>query len=766
MYNLVKNEMTEYYRKVDLLSPILFREDIELRDKDMSKKMTDLFNMIYDGMDTFYNANPETPSVLLKSRIHTLMAEHCEPVIFLENPFFFELGYGHSRSRGLIRNTPSCWLTETKNAKMLKNHPEYAEATDKYKTFIDGKTNNLCFIGFNLCFDLDHLTLGYTKLFEVGVRGLMEQAKEQIKSFEKGSQEYDFCSAVIESLDATILIAHKFADKAEELLKACKNERQRANLEMIAETARKIPEYPPKTFYEGLAMLVFMREVVAVLDNNAISQLGHVDRLLGDLYKEDLKAGRITEEEARRLISIWMMFSDIRFDVENNEWPETSACVELGGCDAEGNIVFNDVTKMFVEEQLRLNLINPKLNCRYSSNSPDEYLKLLGKAQLAGHNAFVYFNDDAIIEHLMKSGVEKKDARLYVSGGCQETMIEGCGHTEGTALYFSLLRVFDAFLREDKNTEAVPVLDKAETFEEFYEKFISAFDKFFNYMIDMRHYRLSFYKNAISFPLYSATQQGCIESGTDYVNGGAKYNLSTITIAGFANVADSLYSVKTLVFDQKRLTLDEFRNILENNWQGEELFRQEVINLPKYGHADADVDSLANRLLKDVSGIIGSRENDRGGRYITSLFTYSFNRKFAPLLRATPDGRMDYEYIAQSCGPSTIKAIKDVTMPIKSLHNVDLSVCGGAVAVLDLMLPASSNFDEDRFTAFLKACSKYNCVAMQTNVLSRDVLLDAQKNPQNYKGLIVRISGLSAYFVALTPEVQNEIINRNFYKCN
>ena len=241
MYNLVKNEMTEYYRKVDLLSPILFREDIELRDKDMSKKMTDLFNMIYDGMDTFYNANPETPSVLLKSRIHTLMAEHCEPVIFLENPFFFELGYGHSRSRGLIRNTPSCWLTETKNAKMLKNHPEYAEATDKYKTFIDGKTNNLCFIGFNLCFDLDHLTLGYTKLFEVGVRGLMEQAKEQIKSFEKGSQEYDFCSAVIESLDATILIAHKFADKAEELLKACKNERQRANLEMIAETARKIP---------------------------------------------------------------------------------------------------------------------------------------------------------------------------------------------------------------------------------------------------------------------------------------------------------------------------------------------------------------------------------------------------------------------------------------------------------------------------------------------------------------------------------------------
>jgi len=135
-------------------------------------------------------------------------------------------------------------------------------------------------------------------------------------------------------------------------------------------------------------------------------------------------------------------------------------------------------------------------------------------------------------------------------------------------------------------------------------------------------------------------------------------------------------------------------------------------------------------------------------------------------LRATPDGRMDYEYIAQSCGPSTIKAIKDVTMPIKSLHNVDLSVCGGAVAVLDLMLPASSNFDEDRFTAFLKACGQYNCVAMQTNVVSRDVLIDAQKNPQNYKGLIVRISGLSAYFVALTPEVQDEIINRNFYKCN
>ena len=141
-------------------------------------------------------------------------------------------------------------------------------------------------------------------------------------------------------------------------------------------------------------MLIFMREVVAHMENIGISQFGHVDRLPGSLYENDLKNGNITEEEARKLISIWMMQTDIKYDLEHNSWPETSTCIQLGGCDKNGKPVFNQVTKMFIEEHYNNKLVNPKLNCRYYADSPEEYLKIIGRAVLSGYNNFALINDD------------------------------------------------------------------------------------------------------------------------------------------------------------------------------------------------------------------------------------------------------------------------------------------------------------------------------------------------------------------------------------
>lgn len=756
MYDKVKKEMTDYYRKMDMI------EFLKFRDQETTDEFAAKYHRIFKEMDDFYRKNPGIPSVLLKSRLHTVMAEYCEPVIFRGNPFFFELGYNQSESWGLGKATPACWLKETKNKELLDRHPLYAELDKHFRPLFDFKTAVLCDIYDS--FDIDHHTLGYTKLFAKGINGLIAEAKAKMRSFAKPTEGYAFCAAAIESCNALIIIAHKFADKAEQLLNGCTDEKSSVFLKMIAETARKIPENAPETFYEGLAMLIFMREAVANIENMGISQLGHVDRLLGDLYKKDLESGRITEEEARELISIWMMHTDIKFDLEHNTWPETSTCIQLGGCDASGKVVFNDVTKMFIEEHHRNKLVNPKLNCRYSADSPDEYLKLVGRTVLDGHNNFALINDELIIDGLMKSGVEESDARLYVNGGCQETMIEGFGHTEGAGIYLSILRFLDLFLRCDENALVLTPVDKADTFEEFYEKFLAAFRDFFFMLTDQRNCRQSFYKEAISCPLFSATQEGCIETGRDHIRGGAKYNFSTVALVGFANLADSLYSIKTLVYEQRRLTLKEFVDILADNWEGHEAFRQEVIALPKYGHNDKAVDSLANQFLSDVSHIIKSRKNERGGIYLPSTFVYSYNRVFATRLRATPDGRTDYEYMAAGCSPSLFKEIKDITEPIKTMQNIDFTVCGGGISVLDMMLPVSTNFSEDVFASFMRACNKSNCVTLQPNVVSVEELIDAKKNPEKHKNLIVRICGLSAYFAALQPNVQDEIIHRNFYE--
>lgn len=758
MYSALRKEMNDHYRKLDMVDHLVFKDE----SNEECIKFKERYDRIFQEMDAFYKENPDTPSVLLKSRTHTLMAKYCDPVIFKENPFFFETAYNQSWSWGLTGGTPACWLVHTKRKELLENHPLYAELEERCleKFYNGGKS--LCAIYDS--FDIDHCTLGYTKLFAVGIKGLIAEAEEQKSTFAKSFDEYSFCMAVIESCRALIEIAHKFAHKAEALLAETADERQRANLKRIAETARRIPENPPETFYEGLAMLLFTREVIAHMENMGISQLGHVDRLLIDLYRQDLSAGRITEEEARDLVAIWMLHTDIKHDLEHNQWPETSTCIQLGGCDEEGNTVFNEVTEMFIEEHHRNALVNPKLNCRYSASSPDEYLRLLGRKVLAGHNTFALINDEVIIGGLMKSGVEEKDARLYVNGGCQETMIEGCGHTEGAAIYLSMLRVLDLFLREDNITPVLTPIDSADTFEAFYGKFLAAFRGFFAELIDQRNCRQMFYKEAISCPLYAASQEGCIESGRDHIRGGAKYNFSTVALVGLANTVDSLYSLKTLVYEQKKLTLGEFTEILADNWEGHEAFRQEVISLPKYGHNEKDVDALADRFLQDIAQIVKSRKNERGGHYLPSTFVYNYNRTFAPLLRATPDGRRDHEYMASGCAPSLLKESKDITEPIKTMQNVDFTACGGGISVLDMMLPVSASFNEDVFAAFMRACNRYRCVTLQPNVVSVEELRDAKENPEKHKNLIVRICGLSAYFVALTPEVQDEIIHRNFYE--
>lgn len=760
-----REEMNKYYRKRDLKKDVEFTDDkviIELSDEEESIEYNKLYNKIYSDMNAFYRENKNASSVLLKSRLHRLMAENCDPVIFLNSPFFFELGYNHTYSWGLGDVTPACWLKHEKRNELTRLHPLFAELENRFLPYFDRKSNYLC--GEFKCFDEDHHVLGYTKLFSVGVKGLIKEARENIKKFPENSEGFEFLTAVIESLEALITAAHKFSDKALKLLDSCENEEQRKNLQMIAETAKTIPENPPKTFYEGLAMLIFLREAVAVMENIGVSQFGHMDRLLGDLYDNDIKEGRMTEEEARELVAVWMMHTDIKFNLESNSWPETSTCIQLGGCDASGNIVFNDVTKIIIEEHQKHKLINPKLNCRYSENSPAEYLKLIGRAILSGNNNFALINDKQIISGLVKSGVKECDARLYVNGGCQETMIEGFGHTEGAGLYFSTPRFLDLFLRPDKNAEIVKQIDKAESFEEFYEKFIQELDNVFSILTDQRHLRLSIYKEALSCPMFSATQEECITNGRDYVNGGARYNFSTVALVGLANIADSLVAIKDIVFDKKKLTLSEFNHVLEKNWEGYEELHHEVVQLPKYGHNEPVADAMANRFLQDAVKIVRSKKNERGGNYILSTFVYHYNRVYAPMLRATPDGRRDFEYFASGCGPSLIRRLNDITKPINSMSNIDFTTCGGGVAVFDVMLPMANNFDEEIFASLFYACDKCGCVAIQPNSLSLDELIDAKKNPEKHKNLIVRICGLSAYFTALTPNVQDEIINRNFYE--
>lgn len=754
MFEYVKNEMKNYYSKLPVRAYPKFYPSENVTDLDIREK-------IYYEMDCFYKEYPDTPSVLLKSRIHSLIAEYCRPKIFTGNPFFFEIGCKERDSWGIGDFTPAFWMTERLREKARSEHPICVEFEERLSKLFEFDKVGICNIMHS--FDYDHHSLGYTNLFSKGVNGILKNVKLKKAEYAPGSSQYDFCLAAEESLNSLIKIAQKFSLKAKEMLFGCRDEKQRRYLEMIRDTAVKIPANPPQTFYEGLAMLLFTREVTAVLENIGISQLGHVDRLLYPLYKNDLKSGKITEAEARELIGLWMLHTDIKFDLENNPWPEISTCIQLGGCDINGHPIYNDVTRMFIEEHLNLGFINPKLNCRYSQNSPDEYIKAVGNAILKGHNNFVLINDDVVINGLVKNGVELCDARMYVNGGCQETMIEGFGHTEGAAIYVSVPKILDLFLYSDSRTDIIKPIQKADTFEDFYNQFLYSAKRFLSLMTDQRNIRQQFYKTYQVSPLFSATQTGCIENGKDYTLAGAKYNFSTIALVGFATLTDSLYAIKKLVYDRKLVTLDELISALKNNWKGYEKLRRSALSTEKYGCNNPEADAFANGLLAELSEYISLIRNERGGSYIPSLFVYYFYQYFSAALRATPDGRYSGDLLSMGCGPSQLTRITDITTTINSMSNIDFTVCCGGNAVLDAKFPFNKNFTPEIFNSFIRTCGKLGCPTLQPNVISIQELQDAKLNPEKHKNLIVRISGLSAYFVALTPEIQDEIIARNLY---
>ena len=754
MLDMQKNSLNAYYSKTQLQNGALV-------DPETNAAFLAMKQAIEDEMAAFIQQHPETPSVLMKSRLHTLMAQHFEPVIFEGNPFFFEMGLREANSWGLIHYTCAGYVRAYQSKLIHQQHPILHQLEDMANKIYDLDTLGLCLA--QNTFDGDHHTLGYTEIFRLGINGLLEKAEAAAEA--ATGEEADFCRAAAESCRALLLVAEKFGQKAEALLETAEDETARTYLRMMAETARRIPAHPPETFVEGLSMLLFTREAIATMEGLGISQLGHVDRLLGPLYEQDIAAGRLTREEAAELVGIWMLPTDIKFDLHNTSWPETSTCIQLGGCDAGGKPVYNEVTKLFIEEHHRLKLVNPKLNCRYNANSPKEYLEVAGKAILDGHNNFVLINDDIIIKGLLRSGVDVRDARLYVSGGCQESMIEGCGHTEGVAFYASMPRVLDLFLRPDFGSPAfIPVFEKADTFEDFENQVLSAMDHFFSMVIDQRNMRQHLMKYALVCPLFSATQKGCIESGKDYTFGGAKYNFSTISLTGLGTMADALYAVKRLVYEDKRCTMEELTAALAANWAGYEDLRLAALAAPKYGHNLPEADALANDFLTRLAALLSRRKNERGGMHIPSLFVYYHFEAFARALRATPDGRHDFDLISPGAAPSQLKAIRDVTEPVKSMQRVDFTACGGGSCVLDVKLPLSNHMTPEIFASFIQACGQYGCPTLQPNVVSQEDLLDARIHPEKHQQLVVRICGLSAYFVALTPKVQEEIIARNLYE--
>ncbi|MBR4865505.1 MAG: hypothetical protein IKU11_02360, partial [Clostridia bacterium] len=564
--------------------------------------------------------------------------------------------------------------------------------------------------------------------------------------------------------------AERFADRAEAMRAGENDPEARKYLKRIAETARRVPWEAPKTLYEALNTLAFMRKFVGTLEGVGPNTFGRVDVDLFPFYRADLEAGRLNGEEAYELISRFLILWDSHYDHDmamvgyaDHELENTYT---LGGCDAEGRPVWNDLTEMFLRATREEEIIFPKIKCRFSSESPKAYLDEINRSVIAGTSTILYQNDEATVPALLGTGRSLADARDYAISGCWGIADNGSEKFDHGS-YLNLLKPFEFALHNlrDKMEATgleLELYDGCDSFEAFYAVTIRNMKRLFEIRLDTTRRGGHVWHKADALPIFSSTLRDCMEKRQDFTLGGGKYRDDYLLCFGLPNIVDSLLAIKKLVYDGGKYTLEEYLGAVRANWQGYEDMRCEAVATTGFGDGGEESTALGARFHGDLYAIASSIPGTYGGRVNIGHLTYTEIRWWGEKTLATPDGRKNGDYFSQGLTPSRLKKIPSVTDVIATLAGMDASTMA-ANNVVNIILP-STRMDLNLCEAFLRSVAKSAIMSLQLNVTTREQLLDAQKHPENYPNLIVRVCGFSARFTSLSPQWQEEVLSRNFYE--
>jgi pyruvate-formate lyase len=715
------------------------------------------FETIMDAYDT---AHPGLSVYQLKAMQYKIIADNFQPVIFKNSPFYYEMGTKPAQCDGNPWwKHPGGWLLRRNNHLFRDINPE------EYDLFYERK-NQRIFTGAYV--DVDHHCFPISNVIQNGLGKIYEQAAESLKLC-TSKEESEFIECVMHGLLAVKKISEKFATTAEAKLKDSSDENEQRFLHMIAQSAREVPWRKPETFYEGLNTLLFLREVSGSLEGVGSTSLGHPDRMLAELYLHDIESGCLTKEDAYDLVCRFLLTGDCRYDkdkqVKEYSDHEMEISFTLGGCDEHGNEVCNDITFMFLKAHHELKLIFPKPFCRFGKNSNPEYLRMINQDILSGRSTLILVNDDCLIPALVRSGKQLEDARCYISTGCWDIIAEGCENAP-TGHYIGLPRILEMSIHDCPETNNADIvcekLDDAENFEEVYERLFGNIISIIRQSCEMIGRNGKVWPQVAPEPLFSAGMADCLKKRKDYTAGGGRYNPHMLSLVGFANIVDSLLVIRELCFETKHHTLSELLTAVRANWKGYERLLAEVLTMPHFGDNNPESDALAQRLHDDIYTQTRDLINERGGNFEIGYWVYREFRYWGEKMRATPDGRRDGDVLSHGINPSRIHHINSITSAINSAATLDLTKCA-ANSVMNILLPAGRMTTEtlDQLERVF-ATSKIGL--LQLHCTSKEKLLDAQKHPEKHQDLIVRVCGFSAKFVALSPEWQEEFINRNIYE--
>jgi pyruvate formate-lyase/glycerol dehydratase family glycyl radical enzyme len=629
-----------------------------------------------------------------------------------------------------------------------------------------------------------HFNVNYKKLLEKGFLGIKKDAEEQLEKLGlrkngRDIEKYYFWKAVIIVCEAAANFGKRFSTLAKELATAEKKPDRKADLLIIAKNCEQVPANPATNFHEAIQSFWFLQLLMHIDANHPGETPGRFDQYMYPYYKKDVDEGRITKTGAQELLEcLWIKFAEInklksiRRSLGSGGY-SSGQNILLGGQTKDGRDATNDLSYMMCDAQANLSFHEPSLTVRIWNGTPDElWQKAIETTKTVG-GLPAFQNDEIIIPQLLKNGYSIEDARDYCIIGCVEPAGSGntfpCCGGNGASNFFNLPQALLLAINNGINPIdgkqaglATGYLYDFNSFEQVKEAYRKQIEFFTDWHITVNNTWELVNQHVMPLPLTSAVMDGCIESGKDVTSGGARYNFSGTAGVGTSNVGDALAAIKKLIFDDKKYTGRQLLEAINKDWEGYEPLRNEVINsVSKFGNDEPYVDELTRWATSLYCRRVNEGINPRG-KYVAGLWPMTLHVIMGLQTAATLDGRKKGEPLADGISPRQGLDRNGPTSIVKSAAKLDqMNTMNGTLLNMRFHPNAVKGQEgTEKLRSVIETYFDMKGMQVQLNVVSAETLRDAQKNPDQYKNLVVRVAGYSAFFVELHTIIQNDIISR------
>ena len=625
-----------------------------------------------------------------------------------------------------------------------------------------------------------HTALGI-KMFRTGLLDLKEEiaeslAKTDLVNDPEGVDKRDELRAMDIVCDAMIRYAERYAERLEELAAEEKDPVRKKELEKMAAICRRVPAHAPTTVHEALQHYWFIHlGVVTELNPWDSFNPGRLDQSLYPLYKKQLEEGTVTQEEVYEMLqSFWVKFNNhpsppkVGVTAEESNTYTDFCLINVGGVKEDGSDGVNEMSYILLDVIREMRLLQPSSMIQVSKKNPDRFIRAAVEIIKTGFGQPSVFNTDALVQEMLRAGKDVRDAR---NGGCSGCVETGAFGTEAYILtgYFNLPKILELTLNDgfDKRTGKQIGLKTGtatdyRTYEELFAAYKAQVQHFMRIKLTGNNIIERIFMKYMPVPFLSVLIEDCIRNGKDYMCGGARYNSSYVQGVGLGSITDMLTALRYHVYDKKTIAMETMEKALANDFKGfEELQYQLVYHTPKYGNDDDYADEQEVQVFDMYYDVLSGHKSPRGADYRVNMLPTTCHVYFGKVTGATPDGRNAWKVLSEGISPVQGADTNGPTAVIRSAAKIDHSKTGGTL-LNQKFTPSLLSTEEgcNNLVHLIRAYFRMDGHHIQFNVVDADTLREAQKHPEDYRDLIVRVAGYSDYFNDLGEDLQNEIICR------